>query len=120
RLYAGDANGSIYVYQYENSKLSRLAKLIGRGFPCNNMKVLLDKALICGFDNGELQIVDLKTQRAVATISAHCSPVSAICTHPSQPHFVSAGEDTFVNVWAYDEGKVFLFLITVSFSPLTY
>mmetsp|Transcript_10524 Transcript_10524/g.19218 ORF Transcript_10524/g.19218 Transcript_10524/m.19218 type:complete len:304 (+) Transcript_10524:266-1177(+) len=107
RLYAGDEGGSVHIYQQQGitpNSFGRLAKIEGKGFPCNSIKVLKGgKTVVCGYDNGTISLIDVKSKTPVMTMKAHCSPVMAIAAHPSKVQFASVGEDSYLNVWNYNE-----------------
>eukprot|EP00466_Bigelowiella_natans_P015938 jgi/Bigna1/127553/aug1.4_g2261 len=102
RLYAGDANGGVSVYKQNNEGVyGRYLTIEGKGYPCNCMDLLKGEAnsLVCGMDDGKIDIVDLKSNSVAVSITGHSAPVTAISAHPEKARFATVSEDTFVNVW---------------------
>ena len=76
-------------------------KEIDFGSPINKF-VIDEKMIICGTENGEIQVYDMETFKKVKTIEkAHVSGVSAIMT--TDDYIISGGKDKKINIWKYYE-----------------
>lgn len=56
--------------------------------------------LFAGLRSGELIVIDLKTQKALAQFQAHEKPVFDVVTIPAKQELLTASEDGTVGVWS--------------------
>ena len=54
---------------------------------------------VVGYASGTVKLFMSDSGSRVCEIGAHSRQVNALCCHPSRTVFVTAGDDTFVNLW---------------------
>lgn len=54
---------------------------------------------IVGYASGTVKLFLSESGQLVCEIGAHSRQVNALCAHPTRTVFVTAGDDTFVNLW---------------------
>ena len=54
---------------------------------------------LVGYASGTVKLFLCETGQLICEIGAHSRQVNALCAHLSRTVFVTAGDDTFVNVW---------------------
>ena len=54
---------------------------------------------IVAYASGVVRLFLCETGQKVCEIGAHSRQINALVTHPTRTVFVTAGDDTFVNVW---------------------
>lgn len=54
---------------------------------------------VVGYASGTVKLFLCETGQLVCEIGAHSRQVNALACHPSRAAFVTAGDDTFVNLW---------------------
>ena len=54
---------------------------------------------VVGYASGTIKLFLGETGQLICEMGAHSRQVNALCCHPTRTVFVSAGDDTFVNLW---------------------
>ena len=60
-----------------------------------------------GYSNGVVRLYSAEEPKCLAEIQAHSRQVNALICHPSKPLILTAGDDTFVNVWEISKTQEF-------------
>ena len=61
---------------------------------------------VVGYASGTIRLFLCETGHMVCEIGGHSRQVNTICAHPTRTVFVSAGDDTFVNLWEISGSSV--------------
>ena len=66
---------------------------------CADVLSLGQPMFVVGHASGLVKLYLCESGQLVCEIGAHSRQVNAICCHPTRTAFVTAGDDTFVNLW---------------------
>ena len=98
RLAAGSGNGSIYLWQFNDSQLSEATELKGHTKPVTAL-VALGANLISGADDGEIRVWNLESGETEKQFS-HGAPVTQLAA--AGDRFISTGGQIPAKVWSLD------------------
>jgi len=71
--------------------------------------------IIVGFDNGNIKIIELKTNIIISNLNKHVKSVNTICVTSDNTKIISGSDDNTIKIWNLNTGNYFQALITYNY-----